>query len=148
MLPVRGNEMPDSEYSGSLKTELTLALPGDVAAEAPPKCGGKRSFLETVELKLGSNYEDEASVSTPPPPSKAQMFTCLSLTICNVVNERKIMDNANGTEYVPTYEDRDGDWMLVGDVPWKMFAESCKRLRLIKSSEAIGLGITRGGLST
>ncbi|KAL6539150.1 Auxin-responsive protein iaa1 [Orobanche gracilis] len=56
------------------------------------------------------------------------------------------MDNANGREYVPTYEDRDGDWMLVGDVSWKMFAESCKRLRLMKSSEAIGLGITRGGL--
>lgn len=25
----------------------------------------------------------------------------------------------NGIEYVPTYEDKDGDWMLVGDVPWK-----------------------------
>lgn len=23
------------------------------------------------------------------------------------------------SEYVPTYEDKDGDWMLVGDVPWK-----------------------------
>ncbi|KAL6539151.1 Iaa15p [Orobanche gracilis] len=67
MLPVRGNEMPDSEYSGCLKTELTLALPGDGVAEAPPKCGGKRGFLETVELKLGSNSENEASVSTPPP---------------------------------------------------------------------------------
>lgn len=22
-------------------------------------------------------------------------------------------------EYVPTYEDKDGDLMLVGDVPWK-----------------------------
>lgn len=35
------------------------------------------------------------------------------------MNERKLMDLANGVEYVPTYEDRDGDWMLVGDVPWK-----------------------------
>lgn len=24
-----------------------------------------------------------------------------------------------GSEYAPTYEDKDGDWMLVGDVPWK-----------------------------
>lgn len=24
----------------------------------------------------------------------------------------------NGSEYLPTYEDKDGDWMLVGDVPW------------------------------
>lgn len=29
------------------------------------------------------------------------------------------MDPLSGTEYVPTYEDKDGDWMLVGDVPWK-----------------------------
>jgi len=22
-------------------------------------------------------------------------------------------------DYLPTYEDKDGDWMLVGDVPWE-----------------------------
>lgn len=31
----------------------------------------------------------------------------------------RLVDAATGAEYVPTYEDRDGDWMLVGDVPWK-----------------------------
>ena len=29
------------------------------------------------------------------------------------------MDPVNRVEYIPTYEDKDGDWMLVGDVPWK-----------------------------
>ena len=24
-----------------------------------------------------------------------------------------------GSDYAPTYEDKDGDWMLVGDVPWQ-----------------------------
>jgi len=106
------------------------------------------------------------------------------------MNERKLMESGNGIEYMPTYEDKDGDWMLVGDVPWKyvpfiilpfskpfilvfttyiiytyactmyiyiymfhflklqmvsgsfcrMFVESCKRMRLMISSEAIGLG--------
>ncbi|XP_062084472.1 auxin-responsive protein IAA3-like [Humulus lupulus] len=46
----------------------------------------------------------------------------------------------NGSEFVPTYEDKDGDWMLVGDVPWEMFSSSCKRLRIMKGSEARGLG--------
>ncbi|XVF42192.1 hypothetical protein PTKIN_Ptkin01aG0340200 [Pterospermum kingtungense] len=46
----------------------------------------------------------------------------------------------NGSEFVPTYEDKDGDWMLVGDVPWEMFTNSCKRLRIMKGSEARGLG--------
>ncbi|KAG8388315.1 hypothetical protein BUALT_Bualt02G0112800 [Buddleja alternifolia] len=180
-----GKNLPESEYPGGLKTELTLGLPGGEAAA--PKSGGKRGFSETVDLNLGTSAEVEVSVSTAP-QSKAQivgwppvrsyrknmiknckyvkvavdgapylrkvdleiyasyqelltaledMFGCL--TICNVLNERKIMDQANGTEYVPTYEDRDGDWMLIGDVPWKMFVESCKRMRLMKSSEAIGL---------
>lgn len=25
---------------------------------------------------------------------------------------------SEGCEYVAIYEDKDGDWMLVGDVPW------------------------------
>ncbi|CAN1137065.1 Auxin-induced protein AUX28 [Linum perenne] len=44
-----------------------------------------------------------------------------------------------GDDCVPTYEDKDGDWMLVGDVPWGMFVETCKRLRIMKGKEAMGL---------
>ncbi|GMI92648.1 indoleacetic acid-induced protein 16 [Hibiscus trionum] len=67
-------------------------------------------------------------------------FSCF--TIRNYLSDKKL-DQANGIEYVPTYEDKDGDWMLVGDVPWQMFVESCKRLRLMKSSEAVGLAAPR-----
>ncbi|GMH03657.1 hypothetical protein Nepgr_005496 [Nepenthes gracilis] len=42
------------------------------------------------------------------------------------------LEDADSSEYVPIYEDKDGDWMLVGDVPWKIFVESCKRLRIMK----------------
>lgn len=44
-----------------------------------------------------------------------------------------------------TYEDKDGDWMLVGDVPWEMFTESCRRLRVMKGSDAVGLAAPRAG---
>lgn len=37
----------------------------------------------------------------------------------NFLEDSKVMDPAKRMEYVPTYEDNDGDWMLVGDVPWK-----------------------------
>ncbi|XP_009802990.1 auxin-responsive protein IAA1-like [Nicotiana tabacum] len=88
-------------------------------------------YLRKVDLEMYSSY-DQLLIALE------NMFTCLT-TICNFVNERMLMDPTNGVEYLPTYEDKDGDWMLVGDVPWKMFVESCKRLRLMKSSEAIGL---------
>lgn len=35
------------------------------------------------------------------------------------MEQSKLMKAVKRMEYVPTYEDRDGDLMLVGDVPWK-----------------------------
>lgn len=34
-------------------------------------------------------------------------------------SESKLRDLLHGSEDVLTYEDKDGDWMLVGDVPWE-----------------------------
>lgn len=48
-------------------------------------------------------------------------FCGINITAGNnhLMNEKKFMDSGNVIEYMPTYEDKDGDWMLVGDVPWK-----------------------------
>lgn len=40
------------------------------------------------------------------------------------------------SEFVLTYQDKDGDCMLVGDVPWQMFLNSVKRLRIMRNSES------------
>lgn len=45
---------------------------------------------------------------------------CESQGIKDFMKEsNKMMDLLNTSDYVPTYEDKDGDWMLVGDVPWE-----------------------------
>lgn len=44
---------------------------------------------------------------------------CDSQGMMDFMNESKLMDLLNSSDYVPTYEDKDGDWMLVGDVPWE-----------------------------
>ncbi|XVF25042.1 hypothetical protein REPUB_Repub13aG0179600 [Reevesia pubescens] len=80
-------------------------------------------FLRKIDLGMLKGYSDLAMV--------------LEKLFGNYLNEKKIVDQVNGIEYVPTYEDKDGDWMLLGDVPWQMFVESCKRLRLMKSSEQL-----------
>ncbi|KAF3653680.1 Auxin-responsive protein IAA19 [Capsicum annuum] len=50
-------------------------------------------------------------------------------------------DAKSSSEYIPIYQDKDGDWMLLGDVPWQMFCESCKRLRIMKRSDAKVIGL-------
>lgn len=41
------------------------------------------------------------------------------LAVKDGLSESSLRDLLHGSEYVLTYEDKDGDWMLVGDVPWE-----------------------------
>ncbi|KAJ0610405.1 putative transcription factor interactor and regulator AUX-IAA family [Helianthus annuus] len=83
-------------------------------------------YLRKLDLKMYQSYEELMK-------GLQVMFKC----IIGLYFER---EGYNGSQHVPTYEDKDGDWMLVGDVPWEMFISSCKRLRIMKSCEARGLG--------
>ncbi|WZZ08861.1 hypothetical protein YC2023_094782 [Brassica napus] len=95
-------------------------------------------YLRKVDLKMYKSYKELSD-------ALAKMFSSFTMGsygaqgMIDFMNESKVMDLVNSSDYVPSYEDKDGDWMLVGDVPWPMFIESCKRLRIMKGSEAIGL---------
>lgn len=95
-------------------------------------------YLRKVDLKLYDGYQQLSD-------ALAKMFSSFTMGdygyqgMIDFMNESKLMDLLNSSEYVPSYEDKDGDWMLVGDVPWQMFVDSCKRLRIMKGSDAIGL---------
>ncbi|XP_058114314.1 auxin-responsive protein IAA27 [Magnolia sinica] len=97
-------------------------------------------YLRKVDLKTYCNYMELSS-------ALEKMFSCFTIGQCGShgvpgregLSASRLMDLLHGSEYVLTYEDKDGDWMLVGDVPWDMFTDSCKRLRIMKGSEAIGL---------
>ncbi|WMV31881.1 hypothetical protein MTR67_025266 [Solanum verrucosum] len=91
-------------------------------------------YLRKVDLNMYKSYQELSD-------ALAKMFNSFTIVqgMKDFMNERKLMDLLNSSDYVPTYEDKDGDWMLVGDVPWGMFVDSCKRLRIMKGTEAIGL---------
>ncbi|KAJ4727931.1 Auxin-responsive protein [Melia azedarach] len=44
------------------------------------------------------------------------------------------MDGSAHSEtcHVLTYEDKEGDWMMVGDVPWEMFLSTVRRLKITR----------------
>lgn len=96
-------------------------------------------YLRKVDLQTYRNYVDLSA-------ALEKMFSCY-ITGQRSSNghgkqdglcERQSTELQNA-EHVLTYEDKDGDWMLVGDVPWRMFTENCRKLRIMKGSEAIGL---------
>ncbi|KAI7750206.1 hypothetical protein M8C21_026303 [Ambrosia artemisiifolia] len=94
-------------------------------------------YLRKVDLSAYSVYQELSS-------ALEKMFGCFTIGQYGShgnekLSETKLKDLLHGSEYVLTYEDKDGDWMLVGDVPWEMFINTCKRLRIMKSCDAIGL---------
>ncbi|KAJ4774824.1 Auxin-responsive protein [Rhynchospora pubera] len=119
-------------------TELTLGPPGKAGSSSSK--GRRRKveedaiyvkvsmdgapYLRKLDLTVYRGYEDLIM-------SLSDMFRCYSLGGLEGYDE---------CEFAVAYEDGDGDWMLVGDVPWKMFVSSCRRMRIMKGSEAKGLG--------
>nr|AFZ78620.1 hypothetical protein [Populus tomentosa] len=92
-----------------------------------------------VDLNAHACYETLAQ-------ALEEMFLRSATTINSIGGEKrqvtkpsKLLDGLS--EFVLTYEDKEGDWMLVGDVPWGMFLNSVKRLRIMRTSEANGLGM-------
>ncbi|MCE0481076.1 Auxin-responsive protein iaa3 [Datura stramonium] len=87
-------------------------------------------FLRKIDLKMFKCY--------------TELLKAMEKMFKLNIGEYSEREGYKGSEFAPAYEDKDGDLMLVGDVPWEMFMSSCKRLRIMKGSEARGLGSSCG----
>nr|AMP82889.1 auxin-induced protein AUX28 [Catalpa bungei] len=120
------------------RTDTEEAEKGNGAAAFVKVSMDGAPYLRKVDLKMYKTYQ-ELSDALGKMFGSFTMGKCDTQGMMDFMNESKLMDLLNSYDYVPTYEDKDGDWMLVGDVPWEMFVESCKRLRIMKGTEAKGL---------
>ncbi|KAG0560301.1 hypothetical protein M758_10G165600 [Ceratodon purpureus] len=100
-------------------------------------------FGRKVDLKTNNSYEKLY-------PALEEMFQqfisghyCGSRASSNAESEfvppSRKLNFLDGSEYVLIYEDHEGDFMLVGDVPWDLFINTVKRLRIMKGSEQVNL---------
>ncbi|XP_028756154.1 auxin-induced protein AUX22-like [Neltuma alba] len=145
-----GDDQNSSSAGGDRKVEAAKNN-NEVVVGWPPVCSYRRKngmnnnegskmyvkvsmdgapFLRKIDLEKLKGYSELAF-------ALEKLFGCYGI--------KEALKNGDKTEHVPIYEDKDGDWMLVGDVPWEMFMESCKRLRIMKKSEAKGFGVTPKG---
>ncbi|KAG7023561.1 Auxin-responsive protein IAA11 [Cucurbita argyrosperma subsp. argyrosperma] len=147
------------------ETELTLGLPGNkvnakrgfhntVDAGVGSSTSEPRDGRNEPELVSSGDGQKRAVMGWPPVRSyrrKTIEMRCkyvkvaadgapylrkLDLEMFNGYQDLFIAFEELFTSFPICY--KDGDWMLVGDVPWKLFIESCKRIRLMKGSDTIG----------
>ncbi|TMW96014.1 hypothetical protein EJD97_008045 [Solanum chilense] len=114
--PVRANR---KNSFPSKKAEADCGMYVKVSMDGAP-------YLRKIDLKLYKGY--------------TELLKALEKMFKLSIGEYSEREGYKGSEFAPAYEDKDGDLMLVGDVPFEMFLSSCKRLRIMKGSEARGLG--------
>ncbi|KAL4311178.1 hypothetical protein GQ457_01G056180 [Hibiscus cannabinus] len=96
-----------------------------------------------VDLNAHESYEklaktlEDMFLKTTSSVNPAGSMTLELGVMKKITRPSKLLDGSS--DFVLTYEDKEGDWMLVGDVPWEMFLSSVKRLRIMRTSEATGL---------
>ncbi|KAJ8465940.1 hypothetical protein OPV22_028492 [Ensete ventricosum] len=118
----------DSQHQGSRGKVMRRSFFVKVKMDGDP-IGRK------VDLNAHHSYEALA-VALELMFHKPTMASALAVSVYGA----KISNLLDGSsEFALTYEDKDGDWMLVGDVPWGMFLETVKRLRIMRTSDASGL---------
>ncbi|KAK8664219.1 hypothetical protein V6N13_084017 [Hibiscus sabdariffa] len=129
-------------------TELRLGLPASSAARFdktdkkrafsevskegtelvgwPPVCSYKKNTIisDTNGSKSKASKNMYVKVSMDGVPILRKIDLGLLKAYCDLSSAlEKLFDDMTGEadrfEFIPVYEDKDGDWMLAGDIPWE-----------------------------
>ncbi|KAJ9692458.1 hypothetical protein PVL29_011495 [Vitis rotundifolia] len=87
----RKNSFNDKDRAEATKMYVKVSMDG-----AP--------FLRKIDLSSHQGYSNLVTAFE-------ELFGCFGIG--------EALKDADSSEYIPIYEDKDGDWMLVGDVPWE-----------------------------
>eukprot|EP01018_Ginkgo_biloba_P036787 Gb_13092 [translate_table: standard] len=98
-----------------------------------------------VDLSAHESYEalaqelEEMFQRTTDSQTGSQISMGKEHGIASDIKTLRLLDPAS--DFLLAYEDKEGDCMLVGDVPWRMFGNTVKRLRIIKTVDTNVLGM-------
>ncbi|KAL2455549.1 Auxin-responsive protein IAA13 [Forsythia ovata] len=117
-----------AKEKGLLKTSLFVKVNMDGIPIGRKVDLNAHSCYETLSQTLDNMFKLSVAVGARRSNAEEQVVMTRPSRLLN-----------GSSEFMLTYEDKEGDWMLVGDVPWEMFLSSVKRLRIMRTAEANGL---------
>ncbi|GMI73691.1 indole-3-acetic acid inducible 30 [Hibiscus trionum] len=131
-----------------LSTDLRLGLS---ISTAPPSVRGRPSLLRQAVAEEENECSNSATffvkVYMDGVPIGRKLDLLVHENYYDLIRTLELMFNTNiiwaepaaevdGDRYekyhVLTYADKEGDWMMVGDVPWEMFLSAVRRLKITK----------------
>ncbi|KAH6761396.1 hypothetical protein C2S51_018345 [Perilla frutescens var. frutescens] len=106
----------------------------------PPRCrhGGSAAAAERLRKSMHVKVKMEGvAIGRKVDLGHYDSYQALTNTLIHMFAKYSKIDT-NMEEYTLSYQDKEGDWMLVGDVQWEMFVESVQRVEIIKNDNKMG----------
>lgn len=88
--------------------------------------GGRGSIYKYVKVKM-----EGVGIARKIDLTLFHSYNKLTDTLISMFGKSKEI----GDVYKLTYQDKEGDWLLAGDVPWRTFVGSVQRLKLIRDED-------------
>ncbi|OAY48826.1 auxin-responsive protein IAA30 [Manihot esculenta] len=141
------------QHSRDLSTDLRLGLSIAASHQANPSTPSESDWAPIKPVLKKALISEENECNSPTFFVKVYMegipigrklnllahdgYHNLIRTLDHMFNTSIIwaeMDGEHSEQYhVLTYEDKEGDWLMVGDVPWEMFLSSVRRLKITRA---------------
>ncbi|XVF89327.1 hypothetical protein PTKIN_Ptkin19aG0121000 [Pterospermum kingtungense] len=61
-------------------------------------------------------------------------YQALKTSLITMFAKYQKWDEDDHTRYTLTYQDKEGDWLIAGDIPWQTFTRSVQRLEIVRNS--------------
>ncbi|KAE8731688.1 hypothetical protein F3Y22_tig00002793pilonHSYRG00300 [Hibiscus syriacus] len=62
-------------------------------------------------------------------------YQTLSNSLITMFSKDKKCGDDDSTRYILTYQDKEGDWLIAGDIPWQSFMRCVQRLKIIRNRD-------------
>ncbi|KAF2546922.1 hypothetical protein F2Q70_00023229 [Brassica cretica] len=132
-----------SESSVNLSLSLTFPSTSsqrETSQDWPPIKPRLRDTLKSLRLRQrGYNtalyvkvYMEGVPIGRKLDLSTFSGYESLLENLSGMFDTSVICGTRDSKHHVLTYQDKDGDWMMVGDIPWDMFLESVRRLKITR----------------
>ncbi|KAH0842049.1 hypothetical protein HID58_092129 [Brassica napus] len=136
-----------SPSESSVNLSLSLTFPStssqrETSQDWPPIKPRLRDTLKSLRLRLrqrGYNtalfvkvYMEGVPIGRKLDLSTFSGYKSLLENLSHMFDTSVICGTRDRKHHVLTYQDKDGDWMMVGDIPWDMFLETVRRLKITR----------------
>ncbi|CAF1933573.1 hypothetical protein HID58_067945 [Brassica napus] len=143
--PYSSSSVDSTKPSLSVNLSLSLTFPSTSSQRAtsqdwPPIKPRLRDTLKSLRLRQrGYNtalfikvYMEGVPIGRKLDLSTFSGYESLLENLSGMFDTSVICGNRDRKHHVLTYQDKDGDWMMVGDIPWDMFLETVRRLKITR----------------